>query len=318
MQELVARLQAFTDCDLPIVLVGATGTGKSLLARWVHDRSGRRGAFVDCPCGALEPNLAESCLFGHVKGGFTGAVADRPGKLAQADGGTLLLDEFHLLERPVQYQLVGVMGSGCYEPVGSSRVFAVGCRFVIGIGEHPDVLVEAGQMLPDLRWRLGCIVLRVPTLAERREEIEPLARAFLERYADRRTNGGPRRLTRSAVRLLEAVEWPGNVRHLQSVVQAAYEVARYTGANTIGVEHLAVLGPRPPRYAECRTYEERLAAVAWALDRTGGRIREAAKLIDASRNTVSQRRRELGGVATCWGPLRRTRTEANTENTRAK
>ena len=286
MQELVEGLRPFLACDLPIVLVGPTGTGKSLLARWIHEHSGRRGAFVECPCGELEPNLARSDIFGHVKGAYTDAVTDRPGALALADGGTVLFDEFHRLRRSVQRRLVGAMGAGRYKPVGGSCTVKLTCRFVLAMGEHPDDMVGVGRMLDDLRSRMGPIVRRVPPLAERREEIEPLARAFLERHADRRANGGPRRFTRSALRLLEAVEWPGNVRELEFAVWAAYEVARYARANAVDADHFRGLVKVGPQFHRRSPAEQKERTVAWALKQRGGRVGEAARLLGVDRNTV--------------------------------
>jgi two-component system NtrC family response regulator len=293
MHAVVERLQAFADSDLPIVLVGATGTGKSLLARWVHERSGRGGAFIDCPCGELEPNLARSDLFGHVKGAFTDAVAARVGKVARAGKGTLLLDDFHLLRRSVQYLLLRALAEGRYESVGGEREAALACRIVIGLGEDPDVLVERGRMLADLRYRLGAAVVRIPGLAERGQEIAPLARAFLERYAERRVNGGPRRFTRAAVQVLEAVEWPGNVRQLEFAVWTAYEVARDARADAIDAEHLDELVTAGPRFDPRASPEEKEQVVAWGLRQRGGRVGEAAALIRAGRNTVGRWRRRL-------------------------
>ena len=286
MQDLVDGLRPFVDCDLPIVLVGATGTGKSLLARWIHEQSGRRGAFVDCSCAALDPNLARSDLFGHVKGGFTSAVANRMGFFALADGGTLLLDEFHLVERALQHQLLEVMGARQYKVVGGSRPVDTDCRLVFGMAEDPGAMVEAGRMLPDLRYRIGPIVVQVPRLSERREEIEPLARAFLERYADRRANGGPRRFTRSALRLLEALAWPGNVRELEFALQAAYEAARHARVDAVDVEHFRGLVNVGPQFHPRSPVEQKKQTVEWALTQRGGRVGEAARLLGVDRNTV--------------------------------
>lgn len=293
MRDLVERLKAFAESDLPVVFVGAPGAGKSLLARLVHELSGRAGPFIDCSCGELVPELARADLFGHVKGGFTGAVGDRAGLFAIADGGTLLLDEFHLLERPLQHQVVGAFGSRRFRPVGSSRTVDRGCRLVFGMSEDPDVMLVAGRMLPDLRSRMGPIVARVPPLAERREEIEPLARAFLERYADLRANGGPRRLTRSAVRLLEAVEWPGNVRDLEFAVWAAYQVARHAGSDVVDAEHFKAIVKAGPRFDQRSRPEEKARVIAWALNRSEGKVAQAAWLAGASRNTVGRWRRWL-------------------------
>ncbi len=293
MRDLVERLKAFVESDLPVTLVGAPGTGKSVLARLVHELSGRAGPFIDCSCGELVPELARSDLFGHVKGGFTGAVADRAGLFTLADRGTLLLDEFHLLDPPLQHQVVGAFGTREYWPVGASRAVERGCRFVFGMGEDPDVMLADGRLLPDLRSRMGPIVERVPPLAERREDIEPFARAFLVRYAERRANGGPRRFTRSALRLLEVVEWGGNVRELEFAVWSAYEVARHAGCDVVDAEHFTGIVKAGPRFDQRSRPEEKARVIAWALNRSEGKVAQAAWLAGASRNTVGRWRRWL-------------------------
>ena len=287
MQEVVERLKVFVESDLPIILVGATGTGKSLLARLVHELSGRAGPFIDCACGELEPNLARSDLFGHVKGAFTDAIAAHVGKIARAGGGTLLLDDFQLLRRSVQYLLMRTLAEGVYEAVGGDREAAVGCRFIIGLGEDPDVLVDKGRMLADLRHRLGCAVVRIPGLAARSEDIAPLARAFLERYAERRANGGPRRFTRSAVRLLESVEWRGNVRELEWAVWSAYEVARGARSMVVDAEHVdQVVTAHAASFDRAASPEQKVVAVRLALKRAGGHVSRAAVLLGVHRNTI--------------------------------
>src|SRR5438128_1339657 len=155
MTEVLHRIHQYADASTPVVLVGETGTGKSFFARLLHQVGGRSGRFSDGTGGEIQESLAHDELFGHVRGSFTGAVQRRAGLLADASGGTLLLDDFHLLPRAEQAMLLRALEAGVYRPVGADRDVPVTCRLVVGSQRNLDDLVASGDMLADLRYRLG-------------------------------------------------------------------------------------------------------------------------------------------------------------------
>src|SRR5437763_12968387 len=213
MTEVVHRIHQYAQARTTVVLVGETGTGKTCFARMLHQLSGRPGRFCDVTAGEIHESLAHDQLFGHVRGSFTGAVQRRVGLLADAAGGTLLLDDFHLLPRAEQAMLLRALEGAVYRPVGADRDLPVTCRLVVGVGRDLDELVASGAMLVDLRQRLGHCVVRIPPLGERRGEIGPFAQRFLEACpADTGVSDGPTGFAPGVVAVLEAGTYPGNLR----------------------------------------------------------------------------------------------------------
>lgn len=293
MIEAVGRLHVYAGADTPVVLWGETGTGKTHFARVLHECSGRPGPFREMAAGELyDAGFARDDLFGHVRGAFTGAQGGRAGMLAEVGAGTLLFDDFHLLTPPVQYLLLRLFGGRVYRRVGTDRDVPVGCRLVVGMGRHPDDLVAEGKLLADVRFRLEHCIVRLPPLAERREEIIPLACHFLARCpAETKVASGPERFRPEALAVLQAASYPGNVRDLQGRIHAAYLHAQ--GEEAIGVEHLPDDGRGSLRFDPAADHGEKLRIVALALARTGDSVSKAAKLIGKHRNTVSALRAEL-------------------------
>jgi transcriptional regulator of acetoin/glycerol metabolism len=210
-----ARVEAFervAHADIPMLLLGETGTGKELLARAVHELSGRRGAFVAVNCGALTPTLVEALLFGHVKGAYSGATRDEPGLIRSADGGTLFLDEIGDLPAATQAALLRVLQEHEVLPVGSTRPIAVDCRVVCATHRSLDALVDAGHFRSDLLARIDGFRHTLPPLRDRREDLGLLMASLLPRVAGERTMAI--QLSTSAARSLYAHPWPGNVREL--------------------------------------------------------------------------------------------------------
>ncbi|MGH7427593.1 MAG: sigma-54-dependent transcriptional regulator [Candidatus Methylomirabilaceae bacterium] len=292
MLAVVRELEVFAPALTPVVFVGETGTGKTFFARALHELSGRAGDLTEKAGGEIRPELAESEIFGHVRGAFTGAVRDRAGLFARAGTGTLLFDDFHLLHRAVQYMLLGPFDTRTYRPVGSDHVVPLGCRLVIGIGEHPDVLVERKRLLPDLRYRLGHCIIVLPRLEERREEIALLAQRFLGQAAALTgVADGPGAFAPEALGALEAGHYRGNLRDLRDALVPAYLRARRDGAGAVLLQHL------PPQLQLALKFErgtdratQRRVVSLW---KTGGHLGEAAELIGAHRNTVAALRLEL-------------------------
>ena len=207
--------------DMSVLVLGETGVGKELVARAIHAASRRRDApLIYINCAALPESMAESELFGHVRGAFTGATADRAGKFEVADGGTLFLDEVGELPITVQPKLLRALQVGEIQRVGSDRTHRVNGRIVAATNRDLEAEVGAGRFRPDLFHRLFAFPLRVPPLRDRREDILLLASFFLDRY--RRNLGlGPVRLSLSASDVLEGAAWPGNVRELENVLGRA-------------------------------------------------------------------------------------------------
>jgi DNA-binding NtrC family response regulator len=285
MAQVLGQIHAFAPAET-VVFEGATGTGKSYLAQALHEASGRKGAFVDVSAGEFEPGLALDQFFGHVRGAFTGAMSRHRGLFAEAEGGTLLIDEFQLLPRGQQAMLIRALERRVYRPIGYERDVPVTCSVVVGVEESLDRLVAAGRIRANVRSRLGHCIVRVPTLDERRDEIASYAHEFLSQCpVSTHAADGPTRFGPDALGVLEMASYPANLRDLREVVKVAYLQAR--GAGEVRVEHLPEWIRVPLRYDRRmdRATKQRLAA--WAVRTSGGHLGRAGERIGAHRNTVA-------------------------------
>lgn len=218
MQELLTVVRRVAPSPISVVLLGETGCGKEVLAQALHAASGRTGQFVALNCAALPANLAESELFGHTKGAFTGACADRKGLFEQASGGTILLDEVGELDLSLQGKLLRVLENGEVRPIGAPRSISTDCRVVAATNRDLTNLIEAGQFREDLYHRLAGVVLTVPPLRDRPEDIPPLLERFLVEVAEDRP---PPKLAPGTLEALCRRRWSGNVRELRQVTWRA-------------------------------------------------------------------------------------------------
>jgi DNA-binding NtrC family response regulator len=235
MQRVFDLVERIADTRATVLITGESGTGKSLLARAIHRRSSRRDQpFVEVACGAMPETLLESELFGHAAGAFTGAVGERIGKFAQANKGTIFLDEIGTASPGLQVKLLRVLQEFEFEPVGSTKTQRVDVRVILATNEDLEQAVKAGRFRQDLYYRINVITIELPPLRERVSDIPLLAQHFLQRTA---AEAGKKSaaFTDDALSALARYHWPGNVRELQNVVERAVLLSR---GPQIGVEDL--------------------------------------------------------------------------------
>ena len=232
---LLTLAERIAASEIPVLLEGPTGTGKEVLAQFIHRLSPRAdGPFVAVNCAAMPEAMLEALLFGHKKGAFTGAAEAGEGLFRAADKGTLLLDEIGELPLALQAKLLRALQEGEVLPLGATRPIRVDVRVVACTNRHLAAEVEAGRFREDLLYRLNVFPLRLPALRDRAGDIAPLAFGMLLRHAA--APGQPGWIGRDALALLETHPWPGNVRELENVIRRAILLA--DGADTIGAEHI--------------------------------------------------------------------------------
>ncbi|MCA9617670.1 MAG: sigma-54-dependent Fis family transcriptional regulator, partial [Myxococcales bacterium] len=288
MQEVLDLLQRVAPSDANVLVTGEHGTGKEVVARYLHAASTRHDEpFVVVHAGALADGVFESELFGHVRGAFTDAKADKPGCFALAHGGTLFLDEIGTMPLSQQAKLLRVLQSGELTPVGSTKVQRVDVRVVAATNVDVASAVERGDFREDLLYRLNTIEVRLPPLRDRRADIAPLAERFLAR-APR-----PLRFSPDALEALAAHAWPGNVRELEHTIERAALLAR---GDCIEVEDLSLTSRRrnAERLDDMTLLEAEAHLIRRALERHGGQVVAAAKALGLSRSALYRRMSQHG------------------------
>jgi len=306
LREVMQQVEQVAPTGAPVLLLGETGSGKEVVARALHDRSrSAAGPILRVNCGAIPSELVDSELFGHERGSFTGANAQRRGWFERADGGTLFLDEIGELTLAAQVRLLRVLQDGVFERVGGSEPLAVDVRIVAATHRDLAAMVRAGQFREDLWYRINVFMIRLPALRERRGDIALLADHFAARAGQRFGATVALRVSPEDVALLEDYAWPGNVRELQAVVERAAILGEYKRldiARALGRTPAAGSSPNgPARVASddafptlddaIRTHIER------ALARCQGRIdgpKGAARLLAIHPNTLRSRMEKLG------------------------
>jgi len=284
MRRALALADQVARQDSPVLLLGETGTGKELVATYVHERSPRRvGPLVRVHCGAIPAPLFEAELFGHTKGAFTGADRSRLGRFAEADGGTLFLDEIGTLDLSLQAKLLRALESGEVRPLGATHPRRTDVRVVAATNEDLAARRDEGAFRPDLYYRLAVFPIELPPLRDRPEDLVKLA----ERFA------APRRLTAAALKLLARHAWPGNVRELRNVIERAAIGSDGPFLDAAAVE------PQLPALPDDLQLRERVEAFERglfreALRRAGGKKSDAAKLLGIDPSNWSYHAKRLG------------------------
>jgi transcriptional regulator with PAS, ATPase and Fis domain len=282
----------------PVLILGETGTGKELLARFIHHLSGRPAdRFIPLNCAAIPKELVESTLFGHKKGSFTGAHEDRKGKFDTAHGGTLFLDELGELPIEIQPKFLRVLQDGVVEPVGEAKGHKVDVRVIAATNVDIEKAIRTGRLREDLFYRLKVGICQLPALRERRSDIQKIALYILDRV--NASVRHPKRFSREALAWLMARPWTGNIRDLENTIEGA---AILTAGQEIGITQLEMVGgdsafakssqtlPEPAEGFSMPEYlgEMRRRLINRAMEIAGGKQNMAAKLLGITPQALSK------------------------------
>jgi len=307
MRELYDLIRQVAPARSSVLIVGETGTGKELVARAIHQASGRGGLFVPINCAAIPADLLESELFGHQKGAFTGAHRDRMGKFELSSGGTIFLDEVTEMPQALQAKLLRVLQEETVERLGAQRAVRVDLRIVAATNRDPQQAVDDGALRQDLFFRLNVVRVDVPPLRERREDIQSLAGHFLQKYSSELGRQTPL-LTEAVLQCLLAYAWPGNVRELENLMERASVLCRGTTIDlqllpqdmtAAAVASSAVPAANIPEKSETLVLEEQVSAlekrlITAALERSGDNKSAASRLLGVSERTLWYKIKKYG------------------------
>ena len=296
MQEVVRTIERIAPSDVTVLITGESGTGKEVIADLTHIMSARSKAkIIKINCAALPRELIESELFGSVKGAYTGAHSDREGLFRQAEGGTLFLDEISEMPIDTQSKLLRVLQDQKVRPVGGKTDYQTNCRLVAATNRNPEDAIKDGKLREDLYYRISAISVNLPALRDRRDDIMPLANAFLKRFSGQ-ANRPIRGFTPAAVERLSNFEWPGNVRQLQNEIQRAVLLSE---GDMVDASDLSITRSKPDNIESQDTNFTLLEgvernAIIQMLKETNGNKLEAAKRLGIGRQTLYNKIKAYG------------------------
>jgi DNA-binding NtrC family response regulator len=285
MKNVLRTLERIAPSDVSVLIVGESGTGKEVIADLIHAMSPRnKGPMVRVNCAAFPRELIESELFGSMKGSYTGSTQDRDGLFRQAEGGTLFLDEISEMPVDTQSKLLRVLQDKEVRPVGGKATYKIDCRVLAATNRPVDQAIKDGKLREDLYYRISTVSVSLPPLRDRREDILPLANAFLKRFAGqagRDIHG----FSPAAAEMMRTFDWPGNVRQLQNEVQRTVLMAE---GNLVDVQDLSITTVLNPAEVEDLTLMEAMErnTIVQVLKETGGNKLEAAKRLGIGRQTL--------------------------------
>lgn len=289
MKDIQRLIEQVAPCDVTVLIEGESGTGKEMVARAIHDKSRRHGApFVAVNCAALPETLIESELFGHVRGAFTGAISEKPGRFELARGGTLFLDEIGDLSRLGQADLLRVLEDGVFRPIGSKTVVRANARIVAATNKELETQCLGGAFREDLLYRLNVITIRLPPLRERPEDIPLLVEMFRGHFVAKHGRRG-KQFEPAAIRRLQACGWPGNVRQLRNVVERLVLTApgnRIAASDLPRLSGVAAAKDSVPSLVGMSLSDLEHELIRQTLEKTGGNRTQAAELLGISRRSL--------------------------------
>lgn len=296
MREVVRTIERIARSDVTVLITGESGSGKEVIADLMHALSARsKCQIIKINCAALPRELIESELFGSVKGAFTGAHSDREGLFRQAEGGTLFLDEISEMPVDTQSKLLRVLQDQEVRPVGGKTSYKTNCRIIAATNRRPEDAIKDGKLREDLYYRISAISVHLPPLRERREDIMPLANAFLKRFAAQ-ANRVIRGFTQDAIERLTAFDWPGNVRQLQNEVQRAVLLSEHEEVDStdLSITNVRTIGEGggDTNFTLLEGVERN--AIVQMLKETGGNKLETAKRLGIGRQTLYNKIKAYG------------------------
>ncbi len=288
MKEITLLAKDVAKTDATILLTGESGTGKEILARFIHKESGRKGRFVPVNCSAIPETLLESELFGYEKGAFTGADRRKEGKVLWADNGTLFLDEIGDMPLALQGKILRLLQDKCFERVGGLETIYVDVRFIAATNQNLEEKIKEGKFREDLFYRLNVIKIHIPPLRERKEDIIPLAKYFIDYYS-KKYRKEIKEVSERALENLLKYSWPGNVRELENVIERTVILTK--GEK---IENFAGIEMKESKYEPLKMEEVEKIHIEKILKMVNGNISKASEILGIHRNTLREKIKKYG------------------------